>query len=153
MLIKSNFESKFSLIWTLVKIDVPFTLLFLQFFGGSKTFWHIKLLSGNSVLIQSVSRLGFSGLKMTEFAILKFLFYFDLLFSEIGQMSLESNTRYREQSIRLLFLVVPFAVLFFNIIWLAFDWPGIIKVRLRSFFITSFALFWSKGFRKLENSL
>ena len=46
-------------------------------------------------------------------------------------MSLENNTRYREQSIRLLFLVVPFAVLFFNIIWLAFDWPGIIKVRVQ----------------------
>ena len=54
-------------------------------------------------------------------------------------MSLENNTRYREQSIRLLFLVVPFAVLFFNIIWLAFDWPGIIKVssRLSSFFTSS----------------
>ena len=46
-------------------------------------------------------------------------------------MSLENNTRYREQSIRLLFLVVPFAVLFFNILWLAFDWPGIIKVRIQ----------------------
>ena len=53
------------------------------------------------------------------------------IFSDLGQMSLENNTRYREQSIRLLFLVVPFAVLFFNIIWLAFDWPGIIKVRVQ----------------------
>ena len=33
-----------------------------------------------------------------------------------------------EQNFRLLFLIVPFAVLFLNIIWLSFDWLGMIKV-------------------------
>ena len=43
----------------------------------------------------------------------------------MGELNMRNNA---EQNFRLLFLIVPFAVLFLNIIWLSFDWLGMIKV-------------------------